>query len=277
MRFSPNLRRKLSALRRTDTVAARPPDGCRAAVKSADAVARPAPSRAQAPPAPWFDEEELWAMEMESLTTREGPIEVRRLTLPLPGIPQLHPYQSAGDEALTCVFFDTETLGLGSQPIFMAGFAWLGANSLVIEQVFARDYSREAALLRRLCDVWERAALVVTFNGRSYDIPLAKDRVVRHRLGRLETVPDIDLLPLARRRWSRDLPDCRLTTLEFHLLGRARTGDVPGAEIPPLYHRSVRSGDVGLLAPVFYHNALDLITMVELLPRLVSEEESSAD
>jgi hypothetical protein len=39
--------------------------------------------------------------------------------------------------------------------------------------------------------------------------------------------------------------------------------------IPPSCDDSARTGNWPLLAPVFHHNALDLLTLAELLPELL--------
>ncbi|HEV2105833.1 MAG TPA: ribonuclease H-like domain-containing protein, partial [Candidatus Eisenbacteria bacterium] len=78
----------------------------------------------------------------------------------------------------------------------------------------------------------------------------------------------VDLLHLARRRWRDVLPDCRLQTLERRVCRRWRSGDVPGDEVPGLYHDFVRRGDAWRLVPVFHHNLLDVITMAEILHAL---------
>jgi DEAD/DEAH box helicase domain-containing protein len=44
--------------------------------------------------------------------------------------------------------------------------------------------------------------------------------------------------------------------------------DVPGEEVPGLYHDFVRRGDPYRLIPVFHHNLLDVITMAEILRAL---------
>jgi hypothetical protein len=78
----------------------------------------------------------------------------------------------------------------------------------------------------------------------------------------------VDLLHAARRRWKTALPDCRLQTLELHVCGRRRFGDVPSEEVPGLYHDFVRRGDPYRLIPVFHHNLLDVVTMAEILSAL---------
>jgi uncharacterized protein YprB with RNaseH-like and TPR domain len=69
------------------------------------------------------------------------------------------------------------------------------------------------------------------------------------------------------------LPNCRLVTLEWHVCRRRRVGDVPGSEVPELYHDFVKYGAPHRLIPVFHHNLLDVITMDEILRALVAAGE----
>ena len=54
--------------------------------------------------------------------------------------------------------------------------------------------------------------------------------------------------------------------------GRARGGDVDGSEIPRLYHDYVKRGEPHRLVPVFHHNLLDVVAMVELTPPIFDSE-----
>ena len=72
------------------------------------------------------------------------------------------------------------------------------------------------------------------------------------------------------RRWRRLLPDCKLQTLERFICRRTRGADVPGAQIPQEYHYFVRTGDARRLAEIVRHNQLDLLTLWELVLRLVA-------
>jgi tetratricopeptide (TPR) repeat protein len=110
---------------------------------------------------------------------------------------------------------------------------------------------------------------VVSFNGKTFDIPLLNTRfVMARRQFPLRSVLHLDLLPPARRLWSARLPSCSLTSLEERILGFYREGDVPGWMIPSLYFDYARTGDGGPLAPVFTHNALDILSMVSLTTRM---------
>ena len=72
------------------------------------------------------------------------------------------------------------------------------------------------------------------------------------------------------------MPDCRLQTLEMFVCKRRRSGDVPSAEVPALYHDFVRRGDPYRLVPVFHHNLLDVITMGEILRALCAPPPAAA-
>ncbi len=170
------------------------------------------------------------------------------------------------------LFLDLETCGLASSPVFLAGtMHWNGAD-FVLRQYFARHYGEEETLLRALDQAFRGFEYLVTFNGKSYDAPFLLGRAVIHAVPLALPPRHLDLLHLARRRWKHELRDCRLQTLESHVCRRRRSGDVPGEEVPGLYHDYVRRGDPYRLIPVFHHNLLDVITMSEILRALCGGE-----
>ena len=170
------------------------------------------------------------------------------------------------------LFLDIETCGLSAAPVFLVGLCMVGDGNLVLRQLFARDYTEERALLHELARLARESDFLVTFNGKSFDVPFLRDRATHHRMGFSLELPHLDLLWMARRRWKHALPDCRLKTLEWRVLRRRRAGDVSGAEIPGLYHDYVRRGEPHRLLPVFHHNLLDVVAMVELIPPLFDPE-----
>ena len=65
---------------------------------------------------------------------------------------------------------------------------------------------------------------------------------------------------------------CALGALEPNLLGIQRTHeDVPGWLIPSLYNDYLRSNNARELVRVFYHNRLDMISMVTLAAEIVRQ------
>ena len=170
------------------------------------------------------------------------------------------------------LYMDIETCGLSAAPVFLVGLCMVGERNLVLRQLFARDYAEERALLAELSRITREHDFLVTFNGKAFDVPFLRDRAIHHRLEPLAPMPHLDLLWMARRRWKELLPDCRLKTIEWRVLRRRRAGDVGGAEIPGLYHDYVKRGEAHRLLPVFHHNLLDVVAMVELTPVIFDSE-----
>jgi uncharacterized protein YprB with RNaseH-like and TPR domain len=183
-----------------------------------------------------------------------------------PEFPELEVLAAIGLERT--LFLDLETGGLSSGPVFLAGTMRWNGEDFVLQQIFARHYGEEAALLEALGGMMGGFEALVTFNGKSYDVPFLMQRAAVHGVALRAPRAHLDLLHLARRRWKHDLRDCRLQTLERHVCRRVRSGDVPGEEVPGLYHDFVRRGDPYRLIPVFHHNLLDVITMAEILRAL---------
>ena len=177
------------------------------------------------------------------------------------------------------IFIDTETSGLvgGAGTIaFMVGVGAFVENSFQLRQYFLRDPGEERGMLHALQGDIEAAAGFVSYNGRTFDLPILE---MRYMLGLrrhwpLSTWPQLDLLHPARRLWRRSLPDCTLGTIERHQLGVQRTEeDVPGSLIPGLYLDYLRTGDASEMGRVVYHNAIDILTLVGLTIQVLDRHQ----
>jgi uncharacterized protein YprB with RNaseH-like and TPR domain len=170
------------------------------------------------------------------------------------------------------LFLDTETTGLaggtGTFP-FLIGLGWFEASSFVTCQLFARDFSEEGAMLRHLSELASNKRFLVTFNGKAFDLNLLATRFILNRCREtLTTMPHVDLLHPSRRILAHRLENARLTTIEAHVLGVERDGDIPGFEIPQRYFDWLRRRDGRLLGDVFEHNRMDVVSMASLLKYL---------
>ena len=96
-------------------------------------------------------------------------------------------------------------------------------------------------------------------------MPYIANRCAYHRLPFPEEQGHTDLLLVARRRWRRFLPNCRLQTIERHVCGRSRVDDIPGERMGQVYHDFVRTGDATDIRRALHHNLLDLVAMAEML------------
>ncbi len=165
------------------------------------------------------------------------------------------------------IFMDIETTGLGNSPLFLIGVMIWDAGGFEIQQYLARNYAEEAAVISLFLDICADKALLVTFNGKSYDVPYIRNRAVSNGIPFTIDPAHFDMLHECRRIWKNDLPDCKLQTLETHICGRPRYGDIPGAQIPDAYHAYVRTENAWQVVEVLKHNMLDLVTMADLMTR----------
>jgi len=193
-----------------------------------------------------------------------------------------HPELTAFAESFPhgSLFLDLETCGFAGSMVFLIGLVRSSDQGLVLDQLFARNYAEERAILETLWQYAAQSTVLVTFNGKSFDWPMVQDRSVLHRLDRAGIMPagphrspadrapalvHCDLLHHARRKWKGLLPDCKLQTLERYVCRRRRGPDIGGAHIPLAYHEFVRGGKWEPLQSMLHHNALDLVTLVEVV------------
>jgi len=189
---------------------------------------------------------------------------------PLPNLEEVFsrpgPHRPSAGEIL---FLDTETTGLagGTGTIaFLTGVSWWDGKAFVTRQYFLPGPGNELAMLKDLARLAGGFAVVVTFNGASFDLPLLRTRA---RLNRLEdplAALDVwDLLVPARRLWGNRLPDCRQQTLEREVCGLERgPGDIDGSFIPQTWFDFLATGQPGLLPSVLTHNHRDMVGMGRL-------------
>lgn len=173
------------------------------------------------------------------------------------------------------VFFDIETTGLSGGAgtlAFLAGCGWFQADgTFVVRQFFLSGPSGEKTMLEALARVFDEASLLVTYNGRTFDVPFMETRWAYHRTeAPTGDLPHFDMLPPARRLWGRrDLArpgeGCSLSSLERRVLGFHRHDDVPGFEIPARYFQFLRTGDASLVEGVLEHNRHDLVSLAAVM------------
>jgi len=167
-------------------------------------------------------------------------------------------------------YFDTETTGLSTGAgtvIFMAGVARVDGARVTVRQYLLPDYPHEPALLRALVADLAASPRLVTYNGRTFDLPMLTARLTFHGLFREQAaLPDThdDLLPDARRLFRRPLGGARLADVESGVLGVRRTSDCPGSEVPARYFGYLRGGSPDILAEVLDHNFQDVVSLALL-------------
>ena len=166
------------------------------------------------------------------------------------------------------LFVDTETIGLsgGTGTVaFLVGAGYFLDDMFRLDQCFLRDYDDEEAMLHYLADLIGRHEALVSYNGKSFDLPLLRTRFIQNRIPyRGDAILHLDLVHVARRFWKRRLSDCSLGNIEREVLEVHRQGDVPSYLIPSMWFEYLRSRDARPLEGVFYHHRMDILSLAAL-------------
>ncbi len=169
-------------------------------------------------------------------------------------------------------FLDLETTGLSGGTgtyFFLAGLGSFTDAGFRIRQYFLADLRHEPAMLSLLTRDLKQLDVIVTYNGRRFDLPCVGTRMLLAR----EPSPfgesiDFDLLYAVRRLYRHRLPSCRLGDAEARLLGVERPDDLPGWMAPTIYFDYLRAGRIAPLRGVIRHNVDDILSMAGLLAHI---------
>ncbi|MCW1968209.1 MAG: ribonuclease H-like domain-containing protein [Anaerolineae bacterium] len=282
----------------------------KAAAKPAPAVPPMPPVVGAAAPQPSASpasaQHQLWNIEQP---TPYGMARIRRTVYDLSHLHGDRPLAHALERPLdqqhfaNALFLDTETTGLAGGAgtlAFLVGVGYfteveswelrvesgqspnpqlstlnsqLSTPNFVVDQFFLSDPAEEAAMLLCIDKLVNTHDNVVTFNGKTFDVPLLETRFTLSRIApSFADKPHVDLLHYARRAWRGMLSSLSLGSLEFHLLGvRRDQQDIAGFLIPQLYRDYLQAGAAAAheeMSRVLYHNLHDILSMVTLAARL---------
>ena len=203
------------------------------------------------------------------------------LPILVPNIPDvILDWAGIEDKSIThddLLILDLETTGLsrgGGMLAFMIGIGYYENDNYIVEQYFLPEPDAEINSFDLILPHLERKAVLVTFNGKSFDLPVLESRFLHNQLWiDLRSKSHIDLLHLARRLWKKKVPSCALETLEYYILGHIRDKelDIEGSIIPQTYFQFLINGDPELLQRIFIHNQTDVLHTAALFAMICEQ------
>ena len=188
-------------------------------------------------------------------------------------LPKSHPllhYLAGFCQDQDFAIIDIETLGLSERPIILLGIAKINEDKICTSQYLLRDIPDEPGAIWALVSQLEPKSALISYNGRSFDIPYIKQRLAYYGLDSAFDNPHFDLLHFTRRALRPKLSDCRLDTVERYL-GVKRGINIPGGLVPDFYDTYLRTKNVGPLVPIIEHNKQDLLSLGSLFSKLFEE------
>ncbi len=169
------------------------------------------------------------------------------------------------------VFLDTETTGLdrgANTYAFLTGVLYYKEDKWYLKQYFIESPENEVLLMKLLAELLTKFKILVSYNGKCYDIPLLDNRFKYHKSEySIRNLEFLDLLHLSRRFWKSILQGCKLQNIEALVFNYIRdySNDIPGEFIPNAYFDYLATNNAEEISNVFYHNEQDLYSLTRIL------------
>ena len=168
----------------------------------------------------------------------------------------------------TALFIDLETTGLsggtGTIP-FNIGMGYYKDDKFWVAQYFLGELAEEERMLKEMAQFFKEMNFqsLVTYNGKSFDIPILETRFILHRQPfPLNDLPHLDFMYPARNLWRHKYDNCRLSYLAQEVVRTGRTEDIPSSEVPWRYFHYLQTGNYDLIEPIIYHNQEDILSLL---------------
>ena len=173
--------------------------------------------------------------------------------------------------------FDIETLGLSPSraPMILAGFLDVAADGTATNtQYYLETPEDEATLLRETVEKLNSYDLLVTYNGRSFDVPYVTKRYAMIH-GRMPEIRPFNLDLYQMVRFGSSLKDVltgmRQKNVEEYMgVAGDRTDEISGAESIQLYQEAIFEPDEVkrslIREKILLHNSDDVAQLYRILP-----------
>ncbi len=173
---------------------------------------------------------------------------------------------------------DIETTGLDpSRNKFILG-GLFDLQTKTMHQFFAEKRSEEAEALAAFYELLSDLDMVITYNGRHFDMPFIAKRMRVHGIGTKAAASNIDtssLLPYNLDLYlvvnghspiKKFVPNLKQKTVENYMgLWQSREDEISGAESVELYNRYENTGKPELEEKILLHNSDDVLQLTRLI------------
>lgn len=163
---------------------------------------------------------------------------------------------------------DLETMGMSHQPIILLGMGLPVRDGIQLHQYVLRDIDQEVAALHAFYEKLSQRTVIVSFNGKSFDVPYLERRLNFYGLHNTINHMHFDLLHFSRKAWGDTLLNCTLNRLEKQILDLERSIDIPSALVPEFYQSYREHENPGPLLPILEHNKHDLLSLSKLFQKV---------
>lgn len=165
------------------------------------------------------------------------------------------------------LFLDIETTGFNpkNSNIILIGISYEENEKYVVEQIFANCADDEKDMLYEFVKRLQNFDLIVTYNGKSFDVPFTNIRMVRNKIGYQIKHEHLDVICHIRpNKTQLGLTSCSLKSVE-KLFGIVREDTIDGADSINLYYEYLNTKEEILKKKVLLHNFEDVYYLPYIL------------
>lgn len=164
---------------------------------------------------------------------------------------------------------DIETTGLNpSRNKFILGGLY-NCREKTVHQIFAENKSEEKACLECYLEEIYKTDMIITYNGKHFDMPFLEKRITAHEISIKNAMPynlDLYLVLNGHSPIKKFVPNLKQKTVENYMgLWQNRTDEISGGESVELYNTYEKTGDCELEKKILLHNSDDVQQLTKLL------------
>lgn len=169
------------------------------------------------------------------------------------------------------LFIDIETKNLSNETgIITAGVGFFENASFIIKQLTILNDAAEYEILNEFLKYLNNKKSIITFNGKTFDIPFLENRLSYYSIdyNEFSNFINFDLLFFSRSAFKNLSSSFALKDVEKNILKKIRKNDISSEEVEVYYFKYLKTGNLMYLNPVIYHNREDIIGMYLILKKL---------
>ena len=169
---------------------------------------------------------------------------------------------------------DIETTGLNpSRNKFILGGLYT-LEDKTLHQFFAENRQEEKAALEAYIEELNKLDMVITYNGKHFDMPFIAKRAAFHGIDcSLPYNLDLYLVLNGHSPIKKFVPNLKQKTVENYMgLWQDRTDEISGGESVELYNEFERTQDPGLEEKILLHNSDDVLQLTRLI-KVISKSD----
>ncbi len=175
-------------------------------------------------------------------------------------------------------FFDIETTGLSpkNNKLILSGILEISENKSIATQYFASSMGDEKDLVEATANKLSNYDIIVTYNGKSFDIPFLQERMKKYKVkDTLNQIGHLDLYRVIKGYSNiKDIiGSLRQKNIEVFMgLNTNRDDEITGAESVKQYNEYLTTHSSDLKETILLHNSDDIIQLSRILP-IVSQTD----